>query len=167
MKKICIVFIFLCLCSCYIQPNKHNVSKTITCQKEIVKENGDVLLYFNHLINFIVVDGKLNRRINVNEYLKNNFEDEPYQEYMDNLMNMYTIKEEQHNAAIKPYYEKDKIIYPHTIKDYTNLDNYTYDEVPKEVRTKDGKAIDFELYWEYINNIGMLDGFTCTLKRDE
>ena len=145
------------------------MSKTITCQKETIIENGDILIYFNHLINYIVVDGKLNRKIHVNEYPINiNFEDE-YKNQMDYLLEIYLNKKsvEYYKSSIKPYYEKDKIIYPHTIKDYTNLDNYTYDEVPKEVRTKDGKAIDFELYWEYINNIGMLDGFTCTLKRDE
>jgi hypothetical protein len=64
-----------------------------------------------------------------------------------------------------PYYEIDRIIYPYYILDYTDLGKYTETEVPTQVRTEDGKSIDFELYWEYIQQNGVLDGFACTLEK--
>ena len=53
---------------------------------------------------------------------------------------------------------ENEIIFPHTIYDYTDLSLYSEKEVPYEVRTKDGKAIDFELYWEY--GIAMTPGIS-------
>jgi hypothetical protein len=64
-----------------------------------------------------------------------------------------------------PYYESDRIVYPYLIFDYTDLGKYTEIEVPTQVRTDDGKSIDFELYWEYIQQNGVLDGFACTLEK--
>ena len=88
---------------------------------------------------------------------------------MDLLLDLFLTQNvlESNNDSLLPYYEKERIVYPYAIFDYTDLSLYTEDEVPYEVRTKDGKAIDFELYWEYINNRNMLDGFTCTLQREE
>jgi hypothetical protein len=64
-----------------------------------------------------------------------------------------------------PYFEPDRIVYPYAILDYTDLGKYTETEVPTQVRTADGKSIDFELYWEYIQQNGVLDGFACTLEK--
>ena len=143
--------------------------KRITCSIEMVSDFEGIAIPYNQLINYIIIDGKLNRKIYINEYLAGDFEIVEYGNNMNSLTNDYLLGEDCkiYDGSLIPYLEDDKIVYPHTINDYTDLSAYSEKEVPYEVRTEDGKAIDFELYWEYINNRNLLDGFTCTLERDE
>ena len=92
---------------------------------------------------------------------------EEYEYYMTFLQHscFLQLDEDSRRSSIMPYYEPDRIVYPYSILDYTDLGKYTETEVPTQVRTADGKSIDFELYWEYIQQNGVLDGFACTLEK--
>jgi len=160
-----LVFLFSC----------HNVKeidyeeRIIKCEKEIVVNEFDEEMYGgNYNLGYIVMDGKLNRVVHVKEFMKESFgSNKEYEEYMKFLQDSCFLKlnEDSIISAIMPYYESDRIVYPYLILDYTDLTIYTEKEVPMQVRTEDGKSIDFALYWEYIQRNGELDGFVCTLEK--
>ena len=134
----------------------------------MVGEKDYSILVGNYIAGYVVIDGKLNRVVHVKEFMKDSFPSlEEYEDYMDYLQSAYllSIMNDSSLVAIMPYYESDRIAYPYAIFDYTDLGKYTETEVPTQVRTKDGKSIDFELYWEYIQQNGVLDGFACTLEK--
>ena len=142
---------------------------TIKCKKEVVINEYDGEMYSgNYILGYVVMDGKLNRVVHVKEFMRDSFTSQKeYEEYMKFLQDscFLQLDEDSRISAIMPYYEPDRIVYPYSILDYTDLGKYTENEVPTQVRTKDGKNIDFELYWEYIQQNGVLDGFACTLEK--
>ena len=143
--------------------------KIIKCEKEIVVNEQDGEMYGgNYIIGYAVMDGKLNREVHVKEFMKESFPTkEEYEYYMTFLQDSCFLQlgEDSRIKLIMPYYESNRIVYPYLIFDYTDLEKYTETEVPTQVRTKDGKSIDFELYWDYIQQNGVLDGFVCTLEK--
>ena len=171
MKKFCVCLILLFLCSCNQNQEDYRLYNdlTIKCEKEVVINEQDGKMYAgNYIAGYVVMDGKLNRIVHVKEFLKESFSSlEEYEHYMSLLQDSYLLEldEDSNVTAIMPYYEIDRIIYPYYILDYTDLGKYTETEVPTQVRTEDGKSIDFELYWEYIQQNGVLDGFACTLEK--
>lgn len=142
---------------------------TIKCEKQaLIGEKEHSILGGNYILGFVVMDGKLNRTIHVREYMRDSFASlEEYEYYMTVLQNtcFLQLDEDSRRSAIMPYYEPDRIVYPYSLLDYTDLGKYTENEVPTQVRTADGKSIDFALYWEYIQQNGVLDGFACTLEK--
>ena len=133
-----------------------------------MKDDDGIQIGGNYIAGYIVMDGKLNRVVHVKEFMKDSFPSiEEYEYYMTFLQNSCFLKlnEDSKITAIMPYYEPDRIVYPCLILDYTDLEKYTETEVPTQVRTKDGKSIDFDLYWDYIQQNGVLDGFVCTLEK--
>ncbi len=171
MKKFCVCLILLFLCSCNQNQEDYRLYNdlTIKCEKEVVINEQDGEMYAgNYIAGYVVMDGKLNRIVHVKEFLKESFSSlEEYEHYMDLLQDSYLLQLDRNSriSIIMPYYESDRIVYPYLILDYTDLGKYTETEVPTQVRTADGKSIDFELYWEYIQQNGVLDGFVCTLEK--
>ena len=148
---------------------QESVQETWICKKEMaIKEQDGEMYAGNYIAGYVVMDGKLNRVVHVREYMRDSFSSqEEYEYYMDYLQESCLLKldDEVDRTFIMPYYEPDRIVYPYSILDYTDLGKYTENEVPTQVRTEDGKSIDFELYWEYIQQNGVLDGFACTLEK--
>ncbi|MBR5795170.1 MAG: hypothetical protein IKY26_03430 [Erysipelotrichaceae bacterium] len=148
---------------------QESVQETWICKKEMSIKDQDGKMYAgNYIAGYVVMDGKLNRIVHVREYMRNSFSSQKeYENYMNLLQDSYLLEldEDSNVTAIMPYYELDRIVYPYYILDYTDLGKYTETEVPTQVRTEDGKSIDFELYWEYIQQNGVLDGFVCTLEK--
>lgn len=169
MKKICVWLILLFLCGCHDVKQNDYEDMTVKCVKEVlINELDDRKIVGNYILGYVVMNGKLNRTVHVREYMKDSFSSlEEYEHYMALLQDSYLLQLEEDSrlSAIMPYYEPDRIVYPYSILDYTDLGKYTENEVPTQVRTEDGKSIDFELYWEYIQQNGVLDGFACTLEK--
>lgn len=163
------MLLFLCSCNQNQEDYKVYNDLTIKCKKGVVINEQDGKMYAgNYIAGYVVIDGKLNRIVHVKEFLKESFPSlEDYDYYMSLLQDSYLMKldEDSRISAIMPYYETDRIIFPYLIFDYTDLGKYTETEVPTQVRTADGKSIDFELYWEYIQQNGVLDGFACALEK--
>lgn len=170
MKLILVCLMMFCLfaCSSNAKPQESE-QETWICKKEMsIKEQDGKMYAGNYILGYVVMDGKLNRVVHVKEFMKDSFSSlEEYEHYMDLLQDSYLLQldEDSNVTAIMPYYEPDRIVYPYSILDYTDLGKYTETEVPTQVRTEDGKSIDFELYWEYIQQNGVLDGFACTLEK--
>ncbi|MBQ9841215.1 MAG: hypothetical protein IJO78_06460 [Erysipelotrichaceae bacterium] len=169
MKKICVFLILLFLCSCHEVEDNDYEDMTIKCKKEVVINEQDGEMHAgNYIAGYVVWDGKLNRVVHVREYMRDSFSStKEYEEYMRFLQDSCFLRldEDSKISTMMPYYEPDRIVYPYSIFDYTDLGKYTETEVPTQVRTEDGKSIDFELYWEYIQQNGVLDGFACTLEK--
>lgn len=172
LKKVCVLVMVLCLClfSCAKEfDNEENNTFTIKCEKQaLIGEEDYSVLVGNYILGYVVMDGKLNRVVHVKEFMKDSYSSlEEYEDYMDYLQDAYLLAmvEGTSPMALTPYYEPDRIVYPCLILDYTDLEKYTETEVPTQVRTADGKSIDFALYWEYIQQNGVLDGFVCTLEK--
>lgn len=169
MKSILILLIILCLSSCANYEQRENKQETWICKKEVaIKEKDGGHIAGNYSIGYVVMDGILNREVHVKEFMKESFSSmKEYEEYMKFLQDSCFLQlgEDSRIKLIMPYYESDRIVYPYLIFDYTDLEKYTETEVPTQVRTKDGKSIDFDLYWDYIQQNGVLDGFVCTLEK--
>lgn len=163
------MLLFLCSCNQNQEDYKAYNDLTIKCKKEaVINEQDDKMYAGNYIAGYVVMDGKLNRVVHVKEFLKESFSSlEEYEYYMRFLQESYLLQldDDSRRLAIMPYYEPDRIVYPYSILDYTDLGKYTETEVPTQVRTADGKSIDFELYWEYIQQNGVLDGFACALEK--
>ena len=162
--------LLFCLFACSTNDKPQEiVQETWICKKEVtMKEEDGTKIGGNYIAGYVVMDGKLNRVVHVKEFLKESFSSlEEYEYYMSFLQESYLLQldDDSKVSAIMPYYEPDRIVYPYSILDYTDLGKYTETEVPTQVRTADGKSIDFELYWEYIQQNGVLDGFACTLEK--
>ena len=172
MKKVCIItFVLLCLAACHNKEN-HNISYvTVKCEKNgVVEMIEDSEWLVSYKMGFVVMDDILKRKIYVKEIFLDNFDEiSEYEIYFARLQDGYLsrIMTEEENSVLMPYYEDDRIIYPYLVYDYTDLSNYTDNEVPMSVRTRDGKAIVFDLYWRHIEENGLLDGFRCTLLKEE
>ena len=170
MKRICVIMISIFLISCNGNCIDEENYFTMQCEKQEGKIDDNELMIMNYKTGYVVIDDLLKREIHVKEYLKDNFvNDVEYRNFITMLQESYVYESnnDDYISAIMPYYEKDKIIYPYRILDYTDLSNYTEKEIPNSVRTKDKKAIVFDLYWEYIQENGLLDGFSCTLDNGE
>lgn len=165
-----VCLMMFCLFACSTKSvSQEVVQETWVCKKEVTMKNQDGTQIGGHYIaGYVVMDGKLNRIVHVREYMRDSFSSvEEYEYYMTFLQNscFLQLDDDSRRSAIMPYYESDRIVYPYSILDYTDLGKYTETEVPTQVRTADGKSIDFELYWEYIQQNGVLDGFACTLEK--
>lgn len=170
MKLIMVWLLLFCLFACGTDDKpQESVQESWICKKEMsIKEEDGKMYAGNYIAGYVVMDGKLNRIVHVREYMRDSFSFvEEYEYYMTFLQNscFLQLDDDSRRLAIMPYYETDRIVYPYSILDYTDLGKYTEIEVPTQVRTEDGKSIDFELYWEYIQQNGVLDGFVCTLEK--